>query len=93
MNRTIACLVATAAVPVAILAYSATSRAQAVVAVGPPGEYVAAYEPIYYNGFAHYLWHDHWYYRDHAAWHWYDHEPGFLHDHRGEWAHHWHHWR
>jgi hypothetical protein len=60
---------------------------------GPPPAYIASYEPIYYNGFAHYLYRDHWYYRDHAAWRGYDREPGFLHDRRGEWGHHAHHWR
>jgi hypothetical protein len=94
MTRSIRWFVTAAALPLlAVGAYSLEAKAQVVVQVGPPSAYIASYEPIYYNGFAHYLWHDHWYYRDHGAWHWWDHEPGFLHDHRGEWAHHWHHWR
>jgi hypothetical protein len=72
---------------------SRESRAQTVVVEGPPSAYIASYEPVYYNGFAHYLYRDHWAYRDHGAWRGYRHEPGFLHDHRGEWAHHAHHWR
>jgi hypothetical protein len=93
MNRTIACITASAALLLSVVVYSRDSLAQTVVVEGPPTSYVASYEPIYYNGWAHYWWHDHWYYRDHGAWHWWDKEPGFLHDHRGEWAHHWHHWR
>lgn len=93
MSRTIAYLVASAALSVAILAYSRESRAQTVVVTGPPSEYVASYEPVYYNGSAHYFWHRYWHYRDHGIWHRWDREPAFLHDHRGEWAHHWHHWR
>jgi hypothetical protein len=94
MNRTIAVLTVAIALPLGILAYSRESRAQVVVVSGPPSEYVASYEPVYYNGFSHYFWHNHWYYRDHGAWRWYEHnEPAFLHDHRGEWAHHAHHWR
>jgi hypothetical protein len=86
-------LVASLALPLAAIAlYSLEAKAQVVVAVGPPSAYVASYEPIYYNGFAHYWWRDHWYYRDHGSWHWWDREPAFLHDHRGEWDHHWHHW-
>jgi hypothetical protein len=92
MNRSTASLFACALPVLAALAYSGSANAQVVVA-GPPTSYVASYEPIYYNGAAHYLWHDHWFYRDHAGWHGYDKEPGFLHDHRGEWAHHQHHWR
>jgi hypothetical protein len=93
MNRTIAWLIASAALPLAIVGYSTESRAQTVVVAGPPSEYVASYEPVYYNGSAHYLWHDHWHYRDHRAWHRWDHEPAFLHEHRGEWGHHAHRWR
>jgi hypothetical protein len=89
MKRSILWFVACAAVPLAAIVYSTDARADA----WPPGSYIASYEPIYYNGFPHYFWRDHWYYRDHGAWRGYDHEPGFLHDHRGEWAHHWHHWR
>jgi hypothetical protein len=90
MNRSILWLAAAAAVPfVAIMAQSTDARAE----VWPPGTYIASYEPVYYNGFAHYFWHDRWYYRDHGGWHGYEHEPEFLRGRRGEWAHHWHHWR
>jgi hypothetical protein len=90
VNRSILWFAACAAVPfVAIAGYSADARAQEM----PPGSYVASYEPVYYNGFAHYLYRGHWFYRDHGAWRGYASEPGFLRDHRGEWAHHWHHWR
>jgi hypothetical protein len=98
MNRMIPCkplsVVLSAGAIAATLAYGPMANAQVVVY--PPAEYVASYEPIYYNGFAHYLYHDHWYYRDHGgAWRGYEHEPGALHDRRGEWARHGggHHWR
>lgn len=94
MNRSIRWFVASSVLPIAaIAAYSWEARAQVVVAVGPPSAYVASYEPVYYNGFAHYWYRDHWYYRDHASWRWWTQEPGYLHDQRAGWAHHWHHWR
>jgi hypothetical protein len=94
MKRSIALVVASAVLPLlAVVAVDREAKAQIVVSVGPPVAYIASYEPVYYNGFAHYWYHDHWYYRDHGGWHMWDHEPGFLHDRRGEWAHHWHHWR
>ena len=93
MRRSIPSLTALAicvAVPfTVIVAHSSTAEAQD----GPPVTYVASYEPVYYNGFAHYFYHNRWWYRDHGAWRGYDREPVFLHDRRGEWAHHWHHWR
>jgi hypothetical protein len=93
MRRSIPSLTALAvcvAVPfTVIVAHSSNAEADD----WPTGTYVASYEPVYYNGFAHYFYHNHWYYRDHGAWRGYDHEPGFLHDRRGEWAHHAHHWR
>jgi hypothetical protein len=93
MRAPLLCILAAAAAPLlAIATDSSSARAQAVV-VYPTSAYVAAYEPVYYNGFAHYWYRDRWFYRDHGAWRWYDHEPGFLHDRRGEWGHHWHHWR
>jgi hypothetical protein len=95
MNRSISWLVACAAAPVIALAvYSTEATAQTVV-VEPTAAYVASYEPMYYNGMAHYWYRDRWFYRDHGAWRWYEHgrEPGYLHDHFGEWGHHWHHWR
>jgi hypothetical protein len=76
----------------AVASYCWEAKAQIVVA-GPPAAYVASYEPIYYNGFAHYYYRNRWYYRDHNAWRGYDREPGFLHEHRGEWEHHRHGWR
>jgi hypothetical protein len=94
MKRSIPWFVASAAVLFGALAAYPSSASAQVVVVEPPSAYIASYEPVYYNGFAHYLYHDHWYYRDHGgAWRGYDHEPGFLHDQRGGWAHHWHHWR
>jgi hypothetical protein len=90
MNRSILWLAACVAVPFfSVTAYSTVAEAQ----IGPPTTYVASYEPVYYNGLAHYLYRGHWFYRDHGAWRGYDREPGFLHDRRGEWARHWHHWR
>ena len=75
------------------LSLVAPREASAQEDVYPDDAYLATAEPVYYNGFAHYFYHNHWYYRDHGAWRGYDHEPGFLHDRRGEWAHHAHHWR
>ncbi len=89
MKRSIALFFAAVAMPLAaIAAHSTDANADA----WPPTTFIASYEPVYYNGFAHYLWHDHWYYRDHGAWRGYATEPGFLRDHRGEWVRHWHHW-
>jgi hypothetical protein len=93
MNRFVRSFLGAAVPLLSVAAYSHDADAQIVVSEGPPAAYVASYEPVYYNGFAHYLYRDRWYYRDHAAWHAWDHEPGFLHEHRGEWAHHAHHWR
>ena len=95
MKRSILWLVACASAPLMVLAADVSEAHAQVVVVEPPSAYIASYEPIYYNGLAHYWYRDRWYYRDHGAWRWYehDHEPGFLRDHRGEWAHHWHHWR
>jgi hypothetical protein len=92
VNRTLPSLVALAAAFLALSGDSTDARAQVQV-VYPTPAYVASYEPVYYNGFAHYWYRDRWFYRDHAAWRWYEHEPDFLHARRGEWAHHWHHWR
>jgi hypothetical protein len=74
-------------------AYCPEAEAQVAVIAGPPAPYIASYEPIYYNGFAHYWYRDRWYYRDHGAWRGYEREPAFLHDHRAEWARHRHGWR
>ena len=94
MNRSKLLWLTCAALPcLAIAGSTHDANAQAVVTVYPPSSYVASYEPIYYNGAAHYWWRDHWYWRDHGAWHSWEREPDYLRDHRGEWAHHWHHWR
>jgi hypothetical protein len=95
MKRSILLLVACTAIPLgAIAGHSTEAKAQTVVVeAGPPASYIAAYRPIYYNGFAHYLWHDRWFYRDHVGWRGYGVEPGVLRGYRGEWAHHWYHWR
>jgi hypothetical protein len=93
MKRSFFCFVACASAPFLALAADSTEARAQVVVIEPPSAYIASYEPIYYNGFAHYFYRDRWYYRDHGAWRGYEHEPDFLRDHRGEWAHHWHHWR
>jgi hypothetical protein len=70
-----------------------STDASAQYAPPPPG-YIASYHPVYYNGYAHYWYRDHWYYRDRAgAWRWHDREPAYLHDRRGEWERHHHPWR
>jgi hypothetical protein len=93
MTRTIGGFLARAALPFAVLAYAGDSSAQAIVVTGPPYEYIASYEPIYYNGWAHYWWGDHWYYHDREAWHRWDREPLFLRNRRADWASHRHRWR
>jgi hypothetical protein len=92
MNGPIPWKLVSAILPVAAIAIAYAHKAQAQFAPPPPA-YVASYEPVYYNGSAHYLYRDRWFYRDHAAWRGYEHEPRFLHDRRGEWGHHVHHWR
>jgi|HubBroStandDraft_1064217.scaffolds.fasta_scaffold1395950_1 hypothetical protein len=74
MNRTIIWKLASAVLPITAIALAYSHEAEAQL-VGPPPAYVASYEPIYYNGHAHYLYRDRWLYRDHAAWRGYDHEP------------------
>jgi len=95
MNRTIRSKFLGIVLPLgallAVVAPSATAHAQ--YAPPPPG-YVASYEPVYYNGYAHYYYGNHWYYRDHAgAWQYYNHEPAYFGAYRGHWADHYHHWR
>jgi hypothetical protein len=60
MTRAIDGFIASAALPLAVLAYAGESHGQTIVAVGrPPYEYIASYEPIYHNGWAHYWWRGH----------------------------------
>jgi hypothetical protein len=91
--NTIPKLLLSAVLPLAaVIAHAPAAEAQAVV-VYPSAAYVASYEPIYYNGHAHYYYNNHFYYRDHGAWRGYEHEPAALWGRRGEWAHHRHGWR
>jgi hypothetical protein len=83
--KTITKLLITAAFPLAaIAAYAPVAEAQVVYY--PPASYVASYEPVYYNGYAHYYYNNNWYYRDHGAWRGYAVEPGYLHGYRGAWG-------
>jgi hypothetical protein len=60
----------------------------------PPPAYVASYRPVYYNGYAHYWYGNHWFYRDHGgAWHGYAHEPEYLGRFRAGWSRNHYHWR
>jgi hypothetical protein len=94
MRRTVRAILTSAVLlSLPLLSYSPDASAQMEVRIGPPTAYIASYEPVYYNGFAHYLYRDHWYYRDRVGWHYWDHEPGFLHGYRGGWEHRWHRWR
>jgi hypothetical protein len=77
----------------AMAAYVPAAEAQVRVVVYPSHAYVASYEPIYYNGYAHYLYNDRWYYRDHGSWRGYEHEPAALRGRRGEWSGRRHRWR
>jgi hypothetical protein len=96
MNRTIKSLVFATALPLvgafAICASPKTAEAQ-YYAPPPPG-YVASYEPVYYNGYAHYYYGNRWYYRDHGgAWQYYNHEPAYFGGYRGGWEGRRHSWR
>jgi hypothetical protein len=92
--NTISKLLLSAVLPIAALAVDVpAAEAQARVVVYPSSAYVASYEPIYYNGSAHYFYNNHWYYRDHGAWRGYEHEPAELWGRRGEWAGRRHRWR
>jgi hypothetical protein len=98
MNRSITEKLVFAILPIAAIAIGySQEEAQAQYAevqyAPPPPAYVASYEPVYYNGYAHYLYRNRWLYRNHGAWRGYGHEPGFLNGRRGEWGHHWHRWR
>jgi hypothetical protein len=59
-----------------------TTQASAQEYVYPPAEYVATADPVYYNGYAHYYYGNHWYYRDHyGRWAYYHGgEPAYFHD-------------
>jgi hypothetical protein len=59
-----------------------------------PAYYVASTEPVYYNGYAHYWYNNHWYYRDGARWRYYGAEPAYFRDYRGRYPRgHYGHWR
>ena len=71
----------------AVGAYSTDAKAQVVYY--PTAEYMAAYTPYYYNGYAHYLYRNNWYYRDQGGWHGYGgygREPEALYNQRGAWG-------
>jgi hypothetical protein len=73
--------------------FSADAKAQVVVYGAPPPAVVASYDPVYYNGYAHYYYGNRWYYRDHGgAWRYYDHHP-YLDGYRGRWEGYHHRWR
>jgi hypothetical protein len=64
------------------LTSTAPASAQEVV-INPDAAYIAAAEPVYYNGMAHYWYRDRWYYRNGGGWAWYrGGEPAYLHDYR-----------
>ncbi len=69
---------------VAGISLSAPSNASAQeVVVYPDDAYIATAEPVYYNGQAHYWFHDRWYYRNGRTWASYGGgEPRYLHDYR-----------
>lgn len=61
----------------------APAQAQVTVVVGPPPDFVATTDPVYYDGHADYWYNDQWYYYDGGAWQVYATEPGYLMDWRG----------
>jgi hypothetical protein len=85
MKRLISCLLASAMVSGMTIAAN-PNEAQAQVVYYPPAAYVAWYTPYYYNGYAHYLYRNNWYYRDHGGWRGYGREPGALYGQRGAWG-------
>lgn len=60
------------------------ASAQEVVVYYPDSAYIAAAEPVYYNGIPHYWYRDRWYYRNGPSWSWYygGGEPGYLREYR-----------
>ena len=48
----------------------------------PPDAYIAATEPVYFEGHAAYWYGNRWYYRDGGRWGHYDREPAFLYQRR-----------
>jgi hypothetical protein len=86
-------LLLSAVLPLAAMtAYAPAVNAQVVVY--PTPAYVASYQPIYYNGYAHYYWNNHWVYRDRVGvWHGYATEPPVLWARRGEWVSRRYYWR
>ncbi len=98
MKRIISRILVSALLPlsagVAVTAAAPSAEAQVVYTVGyPPASYIASYRPVYYNGYAHYWYNNHWYYHDHGVWRGYATEPGFLYGQRGAWGGHYYHWR
>jgi hypothetical protein len=61
---------------------STPARAQVVVEIGPPAEYIATTEPVYFEGRPAYWYGDRWYYRDGGSWRHYRDEPAHLRNYR-----------
>ena len=81
-------------VPFCAIGALAAPEAKAQGWAPPPAAYVATYRPVYYNGYAHYYYQNHWFYRDGGgAWRWYDHEPAYLVNERVNWERYHHAWR
>lgn len=63
--------------------YSVPAAAQVIVMdEGPPPDFIATTQPVYFEGRAAYWWNNRWWFRDGPRWGWYHEEPAFLRDHR-----------
>lgn len=62
---------------------AATSLAQIQVEIGPPNDFIATTQPVYFEGHAAYWFRDRWMFRDGGAWRSYREEPAFLRERRG----------
>ena len=68
---------------IALSLSAAPARAQVVVEISPPAEFIATASPVYYEGHAAYWYGNRWYYRDGRAWRFYRDEPAHLRENRG----------
>jgi hypothetical protein len=58
--------------------------AQVEIVVGPPADFIATAEPVYFEGRPAYWWGGRWYFRDGPGWHYYHDEPAYLRGWRGQ---------
>jgi hypothetical protein len=83
MKRSISSLLFAVLLPlgasVAVLSTSTDANAQYRRYYAPSPAWVARYRPVYYHGYAHYYYNNHWgYYRPGYGWYYYDNPPSEL---------------